>query len=164
MLKVLTSREFQTGFGTIQHKTNSTKIFSFFISELVQPTMALTRPFLIHNSLHKISQIWGFAFRPSSSFKTDLHTDQLYPGSNFKDRFCVKKIDPKDHPVGYNGVINFDEVKVCLISWKVKITRKTLVDKIYFKKRSLCTSFCFCSAVGNYKIHPGYKHDYIFLL
>jgi hypothetical protein len=48
----------------------------------------------------------------SVSFKSDLHTDKLYPGSDNKDRLAVKKVDPSDHPAGFNGVINISELKV----------------------------------------------------
>jgi hypothetical protein len=48
----------------------------------------------------------------SRNFKTDLNVENLYPGSSVKDRFSVKKVDPEGHPSGFNGIINFDEVKV----------------------------------------------------
>ena len=54
------------------------------------------------------------------TFKTDLHTDNLYPGSNWKDRFAVKKTSiPSDHPSGFNGVINISELQVKVNAEKI---------------------------------------------
>jgi hypothetical protein len=75
--------------------------------------MALLSRLIFRNSLFGIVRGQVVCRQMSGqSFKTDLHTDNLYPGSNSKDRFSVKKAITSDHPSGFNGIINIDELQV----------------------------------------------------
>jgi hypothetical protein len=77
--------------------------------------MALLSRLIFRNSLFGIVRGQVVCrLMSGQSFKTDLHTDNLYPGSNSKDRFSVKKAIPSDHPSGFNGIINIDELQVTL--------------------------------------------------
>ncbi len=72
------------------------------------------------------------------TFKTDLHTDNLYPGSNWNDRFTVKKSSiPSEHPSGFNGVINISELQVNIYAFrsfknKSSNTSENKLERCYF--------------------------------